>query len=128
MIQSKKLYNFISIVLVFIIGIALLSSLKPPGWILAGQIGWTDDPIIKITRSDLEEFPALEDAIYLADTCIGVHPTEYVKCSNREGWKIVNYFSAKSTPDSNLHWFHLEIEGQLYQVSISFTQNPSPIA
>jgi hypothetical protein len=126
--QYKKLHYIISTVLVIIIGIAILSSLRPPGWILAGGIGWTDDPITKITRSELEEFPALAEAIHLADTSIGVHPTEHVRCSNSEGWRIINHFSAKSSPDNYSHWFHLEIDGQLYQVSIIFTQNPPPIA
>ena len=126
MSYPKKLYTILSTVLLIIIGISLLSSLKPPGGILAGRIGWTDDPVDKISRNELAEYPSLEEAIHRADTCLGVHSTEQTRCSNQEGMKIVKRFNAKHS--GNLYWFHLEIEGQQYQVSIIFVQNPPPTA
>jgi len=117
-------------VLFLITCIALLSYLKPPAWIFASGIGRTTHPerVINVSRTELEQFPPLVEAIYLADTAIGAHPTEYANCSNRDGMKITNHFGGQYWAQDNTYRLLLNVDGQLYQISIYFAHKPRPIA
>ena len=113
-------------VLFFIICLTLLSYLKPPAWIFACQVGQVSQPelVINVSRSELEQFPPIIEA--LATPCRGIHPTEYTKCSNSEGMKIVKHFEVQPQR-KNVYWLHLNIEGELYQIHIRFENEPPPI-
>lgn len=122
MSRFKKYYRETFIILVLIICFSLLGSFRLPSWIFACRVGSTSQPeqIINVSRSELEQFPPIVEALYLADMCKGVHPTEYVKTSNNEGMRIVKHFGAQPQR-RNVYWLHLNVEGQLYQISIRMT-------
>ncbi len=130
MSEFNKYYRGALTVLFLVTCLALLSYLKPPAWIFAAGIGGTSHPerVISVSRIELEQFPALVEAIHLADTAIGVHPTEYAKCSNRDGMKIVNHFGVQYWSQDNAYRLLLNVDGQLYQISIHFAHKPNPIA
>jgi hypothetical protein len=111
-----------------IICISLISCLNPQGWILADRIGSTGNNIIKVQRETLEMFPSIIEALHLADTGLGVYPSRQVKCSHGEGVKIVKYFGLKYFTGGNTYNLHLEVDGELYQLSIIFVHEPPAIA
>lgn len=127
--QYKKGYLILSALLIIIIIFGVATKILTPGWILASKVGSTSHPerILKITSTELEEYPSLIEAIYLADTTTGVHPTKFVKCSYFEGMDIVNRFGKQFYTQSNGYWVHLDIDGQLYSVAIIFVKEPPPI-
>lgn len=119
----------LSLIFILIILFGVINQIISPGWILASQVGSTSHPerIIKTTRKDLEEYPSIIEALYLADTCTGVHPTRFVECSYFEGMRIVNPFGKQYTTQRNGYWLHLDIDGHLYSVSLLFVKYPPPI-
>ena len=129
MSNLNRYYRGALTILFLITCLALLSYLKPPAWIFADRVGGTNNPerVINASRTELEQFPALVEAVQIADnTLFGAHPT-YTNCSNRDGMKIVNHFEVQLSQD-NIFYLLLKVDGQLYQVSILFTHKPLPIA
>lgn len=103
------------------------SYLRPPAWLFACQVGHVSQPelVINVTRSELEQFPPLIEAI--AKPCRGIHPIEYTKCSNSEGMNIIKHFGVQPQNKDKKYWLHLNIEGVFYQIHIGFENEPPPI-
>jgi len=125
----KKYYRELLILLgIIIICLTLWSSLRVPCWLFACQVTYVSYPerVINVSRSELEQFPPIIEA--LANPCRGIHPTEYTKCSNREGMKIVKHFGIQpQNKGGKNYWLHLNIEGEIYQIHIRFENEPPPI-
>jgi hypothetical protein len=129
LVETAKYYRFGSTLLFYIICISLLSYFNPPGWVHVNLIGGPNEPekVIQIARSELEEFPSILEALHLADTSLG-YPIEQVKCTPNEGRKIVSHFGHEHFSSDSSYRLHLEIDGQLYSVSIIFIHKPPPMA
>ena len=130
MSNLNRYYRGALTILFLITCLALLSYLKPPAWIYAARIGRTNHPdrVINVSRTELEQFPTLVEAKQIVDnTLFGVHPTVSAKGRNSEGMKIVRYFGVQMSQD-NIYYLLLNVDGQLYQVSILFAHEPLPIA
>lgn len=125
----NKYYRGALTILFFITCLALLSYLKPPAWIWADRVGvtYTPERVINVTRSELEQFPALLEAIQISENThlFGAVP-HWANCSYSEGMKIVKHFEAQLK--RNYYQILLNVDEQLYMVSIEFAHKPLPRA